>query len=121
METYQKEYKEFVGEFKERPVSGLEVGEVIAMMAHYFSEYNLEMIEALRDFNEVKKEAEGQIDAAGKAISSTKAGVIADASPEAHKYQKARAHLQNIEQIINALKAMQKGVLNEYAHSNLAS
>jgi len=115
MEPYQKEYHEFVEAFKSQPVSGFEAGELIARMAEYFSDYNVAMVTALREANKVRKECESQVDANGKAISSTKAEVMASATDEYHAYQVARAHVQNIEQIINAVKALQKGLLSEYA------
>lgn len=119
MELYDQEYKAFIASFKEQPVSGFEVGELIVRMANYFSDYNLAMVYALRDFNQKKREAESEVDGNGKPISSTKASVMADSTPEAHAYQLARAHVQNVEQIINSLKAMQKGVLSEYSNSSL--
>lgn len=116
---YAKEYKEFISRFNDQPVSGFEVGELIAKMANYFSDANLGMVEALRRFNEVRRECESQVDGNGKPISSSKAEVMADATEEAALYYTARAHVQNIEQIINALKAMQKGVLNDYQHQGM--
>lgn len=114
---YKKEYAEFIAKFNLGPVSGFEVGELISRMANYYSDYNLMMIEALRVFSNVRREFEGQSDANGKPISSSKAEVLADATDEANKFRIARAHVQNIEQIINAAKAMQRGVLNEYAYT----
>jgi hypothetical protein len=74
---------------------------------------------ALRAYSQVAKEFAGTVDPSGKAISATKAASLADATPEAAAYAEAKVHVQNIEQCINALKALQRGVLNEYAHAAL--
>lgn len=114
---YQLVYRALLDSFKEHPVSGAEVGELIAVLSLHFSDYNLRMIHKLRAYNRVAKEIETQTDENGKSISSTKAKVLSEATDEAHDYELARAHVQNIEQNINALKSLQKGVLGEYARS----
>lgn len=115
---YQIEYETFMNNFKKTEVSGEEVGEVVMRMAHYFARYNVRMNDALRAYSLVRAELQNQVDVAtGKAMSSSKAETLADATPEAATYQLARAHIQNIEQYINALKALQRGVLFEYSNS----
>lgn len=116
-EKYQAEYEGFMDNYKRSEVSGEEVGEVIARMAQYYSKYNMEMVANDRRRALVAKDIEGRTDDNGKAISSTKAQVFVDATSEAHDYRISRAHLQNVECYINSLKALQKGVLNEYIHS----
>lgn len=113
---YEKIYTDFLGVYKTGMMSGEEVGEAIVKLAHCFAKTNLEMITKERAMNHVARDTEGQLDANGKAISSTKAKVFVDATDECYAYNVARGHLQNIETYINALKALQKGILNEYAH-----
>jgi hypothetical protein len=87
-------------------------------MAGYFMRYNVRMGDALRAFSTVKSDFQSQVDAStGKSMSSAKAETLADATPEAATYEMARIHVQNIEQAINSLKTLQKGVLQEYAHA----
>lgn len=87
-------------------------------MAGHFARYNVRMGDALRAFSAVKAGFQSQPDpATGKPMSSTKAEMLADATGEAATYELARIHVQNIEQYINALKSLQKGVLTEYSHA----
>lgn len=116
---YEKEFKEFISSFQDHPVSGFEAGELIVRMANYYSDYNLAMVEAIRGLSNVRKDFETSTDAGGKILSSTKAEVFADATQEAHVYQVARAHVQNLEQIINSLKALQKAVMVDYNNASL--
>lgn len=115
---YAADYEAFLGNFKKTEVSGEEVGEQVARMANYFIRYNLRMCDALRNFSNKKAEFQAMTDpASGKPMSSTKAEMLADATPEAANYELARVHVLNIEQCINALKALQKGVLVEYSNA----
>ena len=119
MEQYQTEYNKFIEDYKLAEVSGEETGILIARLAQYFAKYNMEMVANDKKRSIVAKDIESRADENGKAISSTKAAVLVEATPEAHEYKVSRAHLQNIEQMINSLKALQKGILNEYNHSSL--
>ena len=105
--------------YKMTEVSGEEVGVLIMRMTNYFSTYNLWLVEADKDLAEAARTNELGTDTAGKPISSTKAKVLTDATEQAYKFNLVKAHVVNIEQIINSLKALQKGVLNEYTHSGL--
>jgi hypothetical protein len=87
-------------------------------MAGYYAKYNVRMGGALRAFSKVRADFQNQVDTStGKAMSSSKAELLSDATPEATEYEMSRIHIQNIEQFINALKALQKGTLNEYSHA----
>ena len=115
---YMIDYETFQKNFRLTQVSGEEVGELIMKMAGYFARYNVRMGDALRAFSRVKSDFQSQVDTAtGKTTSSAKAELLADATPEAATYEMARIHTQNLEQYINSLKSLQKGVLNEYSHS----
>lgn len=115
---YIIDYEAFQSNFRKTEVSGEEIGEMIMKMAGYFARYNVRMGDALRAFSVVKASFQNQVDTTtGKAMSSAKAETLADATEEAAKYEMARIHITNLEQYINALKALQKGTLNEYSHA----
>lgn len=116
---YFKEYEMFMSAYKRGVVSGEEVGEVIMKMAHFHAKYAVELVFKDRRKNLVARDIEITPDANGKAISSAKALTLTEATDEYHDYNMAKAHVANIEQYINALKALQKGVLQEYSNSNL--
>lgn len=116
---YMVDYEKFQNNFKKTEVSGEEVGELIMRMAGYYGRYNVRMSDALRAYSIKVADFQSQTDAAtGKTMSSAKAEALAAATPESNVYEMARIHIQNIEQYINALKALQRGVLNEYAHAS---
>lgn len=117
-QDYILEYEAFQNNFKKTEVSGEEVGELIMRMSGYFGRYNVRMAEALRAYSQVRASFQNQVDpTTAKPMSSAKAEMLAAAAPEAAVYELARVHVQNIEQNINSLKALQKGVLNEYSHA----
>ena len=114
---YIEEYVKFVKEFQLGQVSGEEVGELVVRMGQYFAEWNLKLVLAERALSLVAKAAEETVDqATGKTLSSAKAQVITAASDEAFEANQCKAHLENCNQFINALKALQKGLLNEFSH-----
>lgn len=116
---YKIEFEKFQNEFKLTQVSGEEIGVIIMHMAGYFAVYNLKMGDALKAFSKVKANFQSQIDdATGKSMTNSKAEVLADATAEADTYEIARIHVNNIQEYINALKALQRGVMNEYANTN---
>jgi len=112
---YMTEYETFMNNFNRTEVSGAEVGEVVVKMAGYFARYNVRKGETIRRFSAKKSEFQNSPDpATGKAISASKANTLADSTEEAGAFEMARIHVDNIEQYINALKSLQKGVLIEY-------
>ena len=115
-ELYMEEYEQFIHDYKAMEVTGERVGETIARMAQYFASHNLLMVDRERTLSKVAADMERKTDDNGKAISSAKAKVLTDETDEAYLYNQAKAHVQNIEQYINALKSLQKGILNEYSH-----
>jgi len=115
---YIQDYETFVKNFRKTEVSGEEVGELIMRMAGYFARYNVRLSDSLRAFSLRKAEFQNQTDpTSGKSMSTSKAEILADATPEAAAYGLARIHVQNLEQYINALKALQKGVIIEYSNA----
>ena len=119
MEKYHELYNEFMTNYSGSETSPSEVGEVLARIAGLFQNYNNTMIVAERAFALIHKTiAEGTDEATGKSISSSKAEVVADASPEAFEFKKARGHVTNIETLIGALKFLQRSLETEYINSN---
>jgi hypothetical protein len=117
---YLEEYKDFIMNYKSGQVNGEQVGEVIARLAQYFSEFNNRLVNAERALFIVAKDIEMREDErTGKPITSTKATVIVSATDEHYIVEILKAHVENIEQFINALKALQKGVLNEHSYAGL--
>lgn len=115
---YLSDYNTFLSTYHRGQVSGEEVGEVIAKMASHFALYNMLMVNAERSLSLVARDIESRTDeSSGKAITSAKAKTFIDATDESNAYNMARAHVQNIEQFLNALKSLQKGVLNEYSYA----
>ncbi len=116
-EMYQKDYEEFIASYKMGQTSGEVVGELIARMALYYGEKNNLLnatSEALnKKASQIVQSSDGE---GGKALSVAKAEILIKASAEQVGYDRAKTHLQNIDQYINALKYLQKGVLNEYSH-----
>ena len=114
---YITEYTKFINDYATGTVTGEEVGELVARLAQYFAEHNLKRVLAERAYALVMRDAETKVDeATGKQLSSAKAKSIAEASDEAFSAEQDKGHLANIEQLINALKCLQKGVLNEFSH-----
>ncbi len=120
MEKYKEEYEKFLLEYGEGTKNPEEIGRMVAQMAGYFVNANLEFAKADVVYNRKLSVIENTADPDSEKLpSSVKAKNTADATPEAEKRIMSKAHVINIETCINALKALQKGTLNEYAHSGL--
>jgi len=118
--SYIEDYEAFMNALEAQGglMAAGEVGEAITRMSSYFSRHNIILGRTLKMFNKVAKDIYSQNDPqTGKPISAAKAAILAEATEEAFAYQEAKVHVQNIEQNINALKALQRGILNEYSHS----
>ena len=114
---YLTEYKAFIESFQQGAVSAEAIGEMIARLAQYFAETNLQISERDKMLNDVASRIVQEMDEnTGKPISVAKADLLVKATPEAKGAKDSKTELQNIEQFINALKYLQKGVLNEYSH-----
>jgi len=120
MEIYQTLYNEFLSKYNKTETTPSEAGEILARLAGIYPNYNLTMIAAEKAFSVVSRDEVCKTDdSTGKAISSTKAQTIADASQEAFDFKTARAHVQNLEMIIGSLKFLQKSLETEYLNSNI--
>jgi len=116
-DSYLEDYETFMKAFSSQEISGEEVGEMIARMAQHFARHNLITVRSLKVYAKLKSELHGQPDAAtGKPMTSSKADILASATPEAYAYEEARVHVQNVAEMINALKALQRGIIYEYQH-----
>lgn len=114
---YIKEYTDFIKNFTVGQVTGEEVGEIVVRMGQYYAEHNLKLVIAERALALVAKaNAETVDETTGKPISVAKADILTSATDEAYDRNQAKAHLLNCEQFINALKCLQKGLLNEFSH-----
>lgn len=120
MEKYQELYNIFIDKYMRTEVTPSEVGEVLSRIAGLFPNYNMSMVKAEHIFAIVHKNvAEKTDETTGKNISSSKAEVLADASPEALEFKVARGHVTNIEMLIGSLKFLQKSLEVEYQNSSL--
>jgi nucleoside diphosphate kinase len=121
MENYQQEYKEFLENYQSGITTGERVGEVIAKMAQRFTETNLTFASALIAYNVKARDIEQTVDeTSGKAISSSKAKVMVDGTIEAQTLIVSKANMENVQEIINALKSLQRGIIVEFSHGNLS-
>jgi len=114
-EPYLVEYAEFMKNYAAGQTSGEAVGEVIARLAQYFCEKNITLAACDQRFSKINATIADSVDElTDKPISMAKADIMAKESKEYVDYSNAKANLQNIEQCINALKSLQKGVLQEW-------
>lgn len=115
---YMKEYELFVSNYKLTEIAPEEVGLLTIKMASYYGKYNLKFRDALRNYSIVLRDFQNQADpTTGKPMSSTKAEVLADATPEAAKYEEYKIDLLNLEQYINGLKSLQRSLMQEFSNS----
>jgi len=117
-QSYMTEYEKFMVDYRLSEVSGEEVGQLIMRLSGYYGRYNVQAGEKLKAYTRVKATIiNKKDDDTGKPLSAAKADVLADATPEAEAYAESKIHLNNLESYINALKALQKGVLQEYTNA----
>ncbi len=110
---FLEEYQKFLNSYKSGLSNGEQIGEVIARMANYFAIANSKYGEALIAYNTVASSIEKTIDNNGKPISSAKSKILASATPESDALIRARINVESIQEIINSLKALQKGIIFE--------
>ena len=117
MTDYKTEYDKFMEQYQTGTTDGEAVGQMIARLAQYFAMSNTEYGIAQKAFNKVARTIEeGEDERTNKPISSSKAKIIAAATPEHDALIEKKIDVENIEQKINALKSLQRGLLNEYSH-----
>lgn len=115
---YMREYELFVSNYKLTEVAPEEVGLLTIRMASHYGKYNLKFRDALRNYSIILRDLQNQSDpTTGKPMSSVKAETLADATPEAAKYEEFKIDLQNLEQYINGLKSLQRSLMQEFGNS----
>lgn len=120
MEYYEEMYQDFIKGYEAGSTTGEDAGVLVAKLAGFYPNYNLALAKAERAFAMVLRDEIMQTDeSTGKAISATKAETLANASDEATAFKNARMHVQNIEMLIQAAKALQRGLIHEMTQSNL--
>jgi ABC-type transporter Mla subunit MlaD len=117
---YQTEYDSFIATYKKGLTDPEDTGQLISRLAQYFAQTNSDLGEKWKKMVTVAAEINSQTDEnTGKAIAANKAEVKVNATPEAAALNDAKIDRENIEAMINALKSLQKGQLNEFSHMNV--
>jgi len=120
MEEYQKIYNEFISNYNRSEVSPSQVGETLAKLAGIYPNFNLTKIATEKLYATIcKEEVLKTDDQTGKAISSSKATTLAEATQEAFDFKTAKCHVENLEMQIGVLKFLQKSLEVEYLNSNI--
>jgi len=121
METYQKEYDEFIENYKNaEPINGESIGLFICKLVQHFSGSNLAYGNAKIAYNRVAKESSDGVDEnTGKTVSMAKATVVTDATTQASTLILTKIEVENLQEMINAMKSLQKGAINDYQHQGL--
>jgi hypothetical protein len=116
--TYLEVYEDFMEEYDKSQANGERAGQIIAILAQYYCTCNQEYAHARSAFDRVAAVIAGTTDeSSGKPISSSKADVLAAATPENVRLTQAKVDVQNVEQCINAIKCLQRGIMNEFSHT----
>jgi inorganic triphosphatase YgiF len=120
MQEYEQMYSDFLKNYASGTTTGENVGELVAKLAGYYPFYNGAMAKAERAYAlRCRDEVLKTDDLTGKAVSSVKAETLANASSDATLFKEARVHVQNLEMLIQSAKSLQRGLLQEMAHSGL--
>ena len=114
---YQEEFESFMKECNAGQVDGETVGKTIVRLAQEFATYNMILSSKEIKLNIIAAEKVQETDEiSGKSISVSKAELLIKATEEYADVKRTKTDLENIESFINALKYLQKGILNEYSH-----
>jgi len=113
-------YDEFMAKYAQNTEDAISVGGEIAKQAQFFCNHNQRKAILELVFNKKYSEVINAVDEqTSKPISAAKAEVLVNATDEYSNYLIEKTAIENIEQIINSLKALQKGLLVEYGASSL--
>ena len=119
-ESYQTEYDSFIAEYDSEQMSGEKVGLAVVKMVQHFIKMNMLVASTEIAYNKIAAETANSLDEnSGKVMSVAKAELLSKNTPEYSEFRIAKAHCVNIEQAINALKALQRGTQNEMAYSGV--
>ena len=119
-QNFLTEYQGFLETYKQGLTNGEQAGEVIAKMANYFAIANSKYGEALIGYNAIASSIEQTVDDNGKAISSAKAKILAAATPESAVLIRTKVAIESIQEVINAIKSLQRGIMYEQNASGLS-
>ena len=112
-QKFLSEYQTFLESYKQGMTNGEQIGEVIARMANYFAISNSKYGEALIAYNAIASSIEQTADENGKSITSAKAKTLASATPESATLIRAKINVESIQEVVNSLKSLQRGVMYE--------
>ena len=115
--SYKIKFDSFIDEYKRGETDGEMVGNAIVHLAQEFANYNMILATKETRLNNIAANIVQNVDEnTGKPISVSKAELLIKATEEYADVKKTKIALENIEQYINSLKFLQRGILNEYAH-----
>ena len=118
--NYEEVYNQFIEDYTSSEMTGEGIGRVIVQMAHFYSQHNSELSKATRVYYKERVEIANSVDeVTGKPMAVGKAEIVAQATDNFAKYNEEKRNVENIEQMINALKSLQKSVLQEYSQAGL--
>ena len=116
--NYMVEFDLFQTEFKRTETSPDQAGELIMHLAGHYARYNMLYADKLRRYSAVMTALINSVDPqSGKSMTASKAEILGSATPEAAEYQLAKVHINNLQEMINAIKSLQKALSVEYGNS----
>ena len=117
MNTYQKDYEDFINAYKSGVTGAEEVGKQIAKWGQYFAEINSHFGKMETIFKKTLANISQTNDGA-KPITSAKANTLAEATEDFANFLKAKREKENIDRQIDTLTSLQVGIMKEFGHSN---
>lgn len=119
MNNYQEDYKHFLEDYKKGSVGAEMTGEMVAYLASLFISRNLDYTTKDIAYNVKLSQIMNTPDKdTGKFVSAVKATADAEASDEYKEKALAKAHVTNLECLIQATKTLQRGLIGEQNASN---
>jgi len=114
---YMIDYESFMNDSSGREVTGEEIGRIISILAQHFATTNISYFARRKALNKIAAiMVSSTDDNNGKPISVSKADILIRSTDESDAVEEVKTDLENIDQYINALKYLQRGVLTEYSH-----
>jgi len=119
-QSYKIEYDEFIASYNNTQLDGMQIGLAVVKMVQHFIRINTEVAAAEIALNKVAAEMAQEIDEkTAKPISMAKSEVLTKNTPEYETYRIAKTDRENVEQSVNALKSLQRGITQEMNYSNV--
>lgn len=117
-EEYEKIYNEFLTNYSLGVTTGEQAGALVAKLAGYYPNYISSLVKAERNYSLLcRDEILKSDDMTGKAVSAVKAEKMAEASDEAFAYKIAKSHVTNLEMLIQSMKSLQRGLIQEMSYA----